>query len=129
MPVPVRVQERWLRTIRPTVMGASGTLNAIDYTLKRWVALARYLDDGRHPIDNNPIENAIRPIALGRKNWLFAGSERAGERAAVIMGLLATATANGHEPHAWLTDVLTRLPTTKDREIGTLLPHTWRCGG
>jgi transposase len=121
--------ERWLRAIRPTVMGASGTLNAIDYALKRWTALVRYLDDGRHPIDNNPIENAIRPIALGRKNWLFAGSERAGERAAVIMGLLATAKANGHEPHAWLTDVLTRLPTTKDRDIGTLLPHTWRCGG
>ncbi len=129
--------ERWLRTIRPTVMGASGTLNAIDYALKRWTALVRYLDDGRRPIDdqrksprdNNPIENAIRPIALGRKNWLFPGSERAGERAAVIMGLLATAKANGHEPHAWLIDVLTRLPTTKDRDIGTLLPHTWRRGG
>ncbi len=120
--------ERWLRAIRPTVLGASGTLNAIDYTLKRWTALTRYLDDGRHPIDNNPIENAIRPIALGRKNWLFAGSERAGERAAVLMSLLATAKANGHEPHAWLTDVLTRLPTTKDRDIGTLLPHTWQLG-
>jgi transposase len=120
--------ERWLLTIRPTVMGASGTRNAIDYTLKRWAALIRYLDDGRHPIDNNPIENAIRPIALGRKNWLFAGSERAGARAAVIMGLLATAKANGHDPHAWLTDVLTRLPTTKDRDIDTLLPHTWRHG-
>ncbi|MCE3002574.1 MAG: transposase, partial [Xanthomonadaceae bacterium] len=107
-------------------LGASGTRNAIDYTLKRWPALMRYLDDGRHPIDNNPIENAIRPIALGRKNWLFAGSERAGERAAIIMGLLATAKANGHEPHAWLSEVLTRLPTTKDSEIGTLLPHTWR---
>ena len=120
--------ERWLLAIRSTVMGASGTLNAIDYTLKRWVALVRYLEDGRHPIDNNPIENAIRPIALGRKNWLFAGSERAGERAAIIMGLLATAKANGHEPNAWLTDVLTRLPTTKDRDIGTLLPHTWQFG-
>jgi transposase len=118
--------QRWLLTIRPTVLSASGTLNAIDYALKRWVALTRYLDDGRYPIDNNGIENAIRPIALGRKNWLFAGSERAGEREAVIMGLLATAKANGHEPHAWLSDVLTRLPTTKDRDIGTLLPHTWK---
>jgi hypothetical protein len=107
----------------------ASTRNAIDYTLKRWPALTRYLDDGRHPIDNNPIANAIRPIALGRKNWLFAGSERAGERAAVIMGLLATAKANGQEPHAWLTDVLTRLPTTKDRDIGALLPHTWRPAG
>jgi transposase len=119
----------WLDDTRPKVLGASGTCKAIDYMLKRWSTLTRYLDDGRHPIDNNPIENAIRPIALGRKNWLFAGSERAGERAAVIMGLLATAKANGHEPHAWLRDVLTRLPTTKDRDIGTLLPHTWKPAG
>ena len=68
----------WLVKLRPTVAGNSGTANAIDYTLKRWAALIRYLDDGRYPIDNNPIENAIRPIALGRKNWLFAGSETAG---------------------------------------------------
>jgi len=122
----VEAFKAWLDETRPKALGASGTRNAIDYTLKRWPALMRYLDDGRHPIDNNPIENAIRPIALGRKNWLFAGSERAGERAAIIMGLLATAKANGHEPHAWLSDVLTRLPTTKDSEIGTLLPHTWR---
>ncbi len=118
----------WLDTLRSTVASNSGTANAIDYTLRRWVALTRYLDDGRYPIDNNPIENAIRPIALGRKNWLFAGSEPAGRRAAAIMSLLATAKANGHEPHAWLTDVLTRLPTTKDRDIGTLLPHTWKSG-
>ncbi len=71
---------------------------------------------------NNPIENAIRPIAIGRKNWLFAGSETAGQRAAAIMSLLATAKANGIEPHAWLTDTLTRLPTTKDRDIASLLP-------
>jgi len=119
----------WLDTIRPTVAGNSGTANAIDYTLKRWPALARYLDDGRNPIDNNPIENAIRPVALGRKNWLFAGSEPAGKRAAAIMSLLATAKANGHEPHAWLTDVLTRLPTTKDRDIEDLLPHRWQPAG
>jgi hypothetical protein len=80
------------------------------------------LDDGAWPIDNNPIENAIRPIAVGRKNWLFAGSESAGQRAAAIMSLIATAKANGLEPHAWLTDVLTRLPTTKDRDIDGLLP-------
>lgn len=108
------------------MVGNSGTANAIDYTLKRWPVLARYLDDGRYPIDNNPIENAIRPVALGRKNWLFAGSETAGQRAAAIMSLLATAKANGRDPHAWLTDVLTRLPTTKDRDIDTLLPHRWQ---
>ena len=116
----------WLDDLRPTVPGASGTAKAIDYTLRRWSALTRYLEDGRDPIDNNRIENAIRPIALGRRNWLFAGSERAGQRAAAIMSLLATAKANGHDPHAWLTDVLTRLPTTLDRDIGTLLPTSWQ---
>jgi transposase len=116
----------WLDELRPQVAGNSGTANAIDYTLRRWPALVRYAEDGAFPIDNNPIENAIRPIALGRKNWLFAGSETAGKRAAAIMSLLATAKANGHEPHAWLTDVLTRLPTTLDRDIDTLLPHSWQ---
>jgi transposase len=118
--------QAWLLDLRPKVLGASGTLTAIDYTLKRWAALVRYLDDGRYPIDNNPIENAIRPVALGRKNWLFAGSESAGRRAAAIMTLLATAKANGHDPHAWLSDVLTRLPTTLDRDLDSLLPHRWK---
>lgn len=121
--------KRWLDTIRPTIAGNSGTANAIDYTLKRWPALSRYLDDGRYPIDNNPIENAIRPVALGRKNWLFAGTETASQRAAAIMSLLATAKANGRDPHAWLTDVLTRLPTTLDRDIDALLPHRWQPAG
>ncbi len=112
----------WLDAQRLTTLGNSGTAKAMDYTLKRWPALVRYVDDGHYPIDNNPIENAIRPIALGRKNWMFVGAERAGHRAAAIMGLLATAKANGLEPQAWLTDVLTRLPTTKARDIDTLLP-------
>jgi transposase len=116
----------WLDDLRPNVLGNTGVRKAIDYTLKRWSALVRYLDDGGYPIDNNPIENAIRPIAVGRKNWLFAGSETAGKRAAAIMSLLATAKANGIDPHAWLTDVLTRLPTTLDRDIGDLLPNSWK---
>lgn len=118
----------WLIEQRQTTVGQSNTAKAMDYTLKRWDALVRYIDDGRYPIDNNPVENAIRPIALGRKNWLFVGAERAGHRAAAIMGLLATAKANGLDPHAWLTDVLTRLPTTLDRDINTLLPLAghWR---
>ncbi len=115
--------KHWLTRLRPQVLGAGGTLSAIDYTLKRWAALTRYLDDGGFAIDNNVIENAIRPIAIGRKNWLFAGSETAGRRAAAIMSLLATAKANGLDPHAWLTDVLTRLPTTRDRDVGGLLPN------
>jgi len=114
--------KRWLDELQPKVLGNTGLDKAVNYTLKRWSALARVADDGRYPIDNNPIENAIRPIAIGRKNWLFAGSETAGKRAAAIMSLIATAKANGIEPHAWLTDVLTRLPTTKDRDIESLLP-------
>ena len=112
----------WLVDLSTVVLGNTGLAGAVRYTLRRWNALARVLNDGRYPIDNNPIENAIRPIAIGRKNWLFAGSETAGQRAAAIMSLLATAKANGIEPHAWLTDTLTRLPTTKDRDIASLLP-------
>lgn len=112
----------WLDELAPKVLGQTGLHKAVTYTLKRWDALARYVHDGAWPIDNNPIERAIRPIAIGRKNWLFAGSESAGRRAAAIMSLIATAKANGLNPHAWLTDVLTRLPTTKDRDIEALLP-------
>jgi len=114
--------KHWLDELQPKALGNSGLRRAVDYTRRRWDALVRILDDGAWPIDNNPIENAIRPIAVGRKNWLFAGSETAGRRAAAIMSLIATAKANGLEPHAWLTDVLTRLPTTKDRDIDSLLP-------
>ena len=98
--------KHWLDELQPKVLGNTGLAKAVNYTLKRWHALARVADDGRYPIDNNPIENAIRPIAIGRKNWLFAGSETAGKRAAAIMSLLATAKANGIEPHAWLTSNL-----------------------
>ena len=75
----------WLMHTRRRVPDSSGTGRAIDYALRRWIALTRYLDDGTYPIDNNPVENAIRPVALGRKNWLFAGTEAAGRRAAAIL--------------------------------------------
>lgn len=78
------------------------------------------------PIDNNWIENQIRPIALGRKNWLFAGSLRAGQRAAAIMSLIQSARLNGHEPFTYLKDVLTRLPGQPHSRIGELLPHHWK---
>jgi hypothetical protein len=86
----------------------------------------RYLDDGTLPPDNNRIENLIRPIALGRSNWLFAGSLRAGKRAAAIMSLVHSAKLNGHEPHAYLKDVLERLPTHPASRLGELLPYRWR---
>lgn len=119
----------WLDELRPKVANGTGLARAMDYTLKRWPALARCLERGEYPIDNNAIENAIRPIALGRKNWLFAGSLTAGERAANIMSLIATAKANGHDPYAYLKDVLTRLPTTLDRDSASLLAHNWQPAG
>ena len=97
-------------------------VRAIDYSLKRWPALQRYADSGHLPIDNNPVENAIRPIAIGKKNWLFAGSERAGKRAAAIQSLLATAKLNDIEPAAWLKDTLEKLPTWPNTRIDELLP-------
>ena len=115
----------WLSALRSKMSGNSGAANASDYLLRRKASYLRDLEDGRYPIDNNPIENAIRPIALGRKNWLFAGSERAGQRAAAIMSLIATAKANDIEPLAYLKDVLTRLPTHKDAAIDALLPQAF----
>ncbi|OKP64684.1 IS66 family transposase, partial [Pseudomonas fluorescens] len=87
--------------------------------------LSRYLDDGAVPIDNNHIEQQIRPWALGRKNWLFAGSLRSGQRAAALMSLIQSAKLNGHDPYAYLKDVLMRLPTQRASEIAELLPHNW----
>ena len=77
------------------------------------------------PIDNNWAENQIRPWAIGHKNWLFAGSLRSGKRAAAIMSLIQSARLNGHDPYAYLKDVLARLPTQRASEIGQLLPHQW----
>ncbi len=116
----------WLEALRPKINSGSATAKAVDYLLRRKAAFTAYLDDGSFPIDNNPVENAIRPVALGRKNWLFAGSALAGQRAANIMSLIQTAKANGHDPHAYLRDVLTRLPSQLNSRIGELLPHTWK---
>jgi len=116
----------WMITQRLLVHDGSAISKALDYSLKRWTALSRYLDDGAVPIDNNWAENQIRPWALGRKNWLFAGSLRSGKRAAAIMSLIQSARLNGHDPYAYLKDVLTRLPTQRASEIAELLPHRWR---
>ena len=100
-------------------------VTAIPTATKRWTALSRYLDDGAVPIDNNHIEQQIRPWALGRKNWLFAGSLRSGKRAAALMSLIQSAKLNGHDPYAYLKDVLARLPTQRASEIAELLPQNW----
>ena len=124
VPIAEKLHE-WMLAQRERVPEGSATAKALDYSLKRWVALTRYLEDGAVPIDNNPIENLIRPWALGRSNWLFAGSLRSGKRAAAIMSLIQSARINGHDPYAYLKDVLTRLPTQRASEIEQLLPHQW----
>src|SRR5690606_33579178 len=115
----------WMTAHRLKVPDGTGIARALDYSLKRWAALTRYLSNGRLPIDNNWIGNQIRPIALGRKNWLFAGSQRAGRRAAAAMSLIQSAKMNGHDPYDYLKDVLARLPTHPNSRIEQLLPHRW----
>jgi transposase len=116
---------KWLILQRSKVPNGSATAKALDYSLKRWAALTHYLCDGKVPIDNNWCENQIRPAALGRNNWLFAGSLRAGQRAAAVMSLIQSAKINGHDPYAYMKDILTRLPTQKNSQIEELLPHRW----
>lgn len=117
--------KQWLDEHRQKVPDGSATAKALDYSRRRWEALTRYLDDGRLPIDNNWVENQIRPIALGRSNWLFAGSLRAGKRAAAVMSLLHSARINGLDPYAYISDVLVRLPLQPASRIDELLPHRW----
>ncbi|SMF94300.1 Transposase [Methylomagnum ishizawai] len=115
----------WLAETRARTAPGTGAAKALDYTLKRWPALVRYAETGDLPVDNNPVENAIRPISVGKKNWLFAGSERAGQRAASIQTLLGTAKLNGLDPAAWLRDTLAKLPAWPNSRIDELLPfHT-----
>jgi len=115
----------WLTTQRQKLANADATAKAIDYSLGRWSALVRYLDDGHVPIDNNAVENSIRPLALGRRNWLFVGNSQAGERAANIMSLIESAKLNGHDPWAYLKDVFERLPALKNANLASILPHHW----
>lgn len=121
--LPILVQfHEWLTKTRATVAQGSAIAKAIDYSLRRWAALSRYAQTGHLPIDNNPVENVIRPISLGRKNWMHYGSERAGHRAASIHTLMATAKLNGLDPSAWLNDVLEKLPTWPNSRLDELLP-------
>lgn len=115
----------WLLDRRRDVLPKSPIGQSISYTLSNWDALCRYCDDGRLAIDNNVAERALRGCAIGRKNWLFCGSDRGGRTAAILFSLLATAKRHHLEPFAWLRDVLTLLPTPASPPTADLLPDRW----
>lgn len=119
----------WMLAQLAAMTAGTAGARALQYSLKRWQALERYAHSGDLPIDNNPIERLIRPWAIGRKNWLFAGSMKAAERAAAIMSLIESAKLNGLEPQAYLTDVLRRLPTQLNRDLHELLPMHYKPQG
>jgi transposase len=118
--------EVWLKLQRTRVLEGSKIAQAIDYSLGAWAALTLHLDDGAVPVDNNHIERQIKPWKIGAKNWMFVGSEMAGQRAAVVMSLVQSAKLNGLDPWAYLRDVLQRLPTHLNHRIDELLPHRWQ---
>jgi transposase len=118
--------ETWLREQRRKLSAKNEVAKAIQYSLNRWIALTRFLDDGRLCMTNNAAERALRGIAVGRRNWTFAGSDEGGRRAAVIYTLIETAKLNDVDPRAWLTDVLARLQDHPAKRIDELLPWNWK---
>jgi transposase len=118
--------EAWLRAQHMRVSRKAEIGKAIAYALNHWTALTRFLEDGRICMSNNAAERALRGIAVGRKNWTFAGSDRGGERAAAIYTLIETCKLNGVDPQAWLADVLARLPDHPAKRIDDLLPWDWK---
>ena len=120
----------WLEAEVPKVLPKSPVRGAMDYTLNNWAALSVYTGDGWLDIDNNEGENAIRGLCIGRRNWLFCGSDRGGRAAAIHFSLLASCKRHGHDPWVYLRDVLTRLPAmlpgAGEEDLLTLLPHLWK---
>jgi hypothetical protein len=124
----VEALHAWLTVQLGRVSGKSVLAEAIRYALRHWQGLVLFLDDGRLELDTNTVERAIRPISLGRKNALFAGSDAGARHWAIVASLVATAKLNGVEPLAWLTDVLERVVSgrTKAHELDALLPWSWK---
>jgi hypothetical protein len=118
--------EEWMRGERTRLSRHAPVAQAIDYMLKRWGGFTRFLADGRICLTNNAAERALRGLALGRKSWLFAGSERGADRAAVMYTLIGTAKLNDADPQAWLADVLARIADTPQGRLSDLLPWNWR---
>ena len=118
--------EIWMRQERAKLSRHDDLAKAMDYMLKRWAAFTRFLDDGRVCLTNNAAERALRGIALGRRAWLFAGSDRGGQRAAMMYSLIVTAKMNDIDPQAWLADVLGRIAEHSARKLDELLPWVWK---
>ena len=118
--------ESWMREQRAKLSRGNEVAKAMEYMLKRWTAFTRFLDDGRICLSNNAAERALRGIALGRKSWLFAGSDRGGQRAAVMYSIIVTAKMNDVDPQAWLADVLARIAEHPVRRLDELLPWNWQ---
>jgi transposase len=121
----VAALEAWMRAERAKLSRHTTVAKAMDYMLTRWEAFTRFLDDGRICLTNNAAERALRGLALGRKSWLFAGSERGAERAALMYTLIQTAKLNDVDPQAWLADVLARIADTPQTQLAGLLPWKW----
>ena len=121
-----RLHARAAQTLQPALPAAKPDGPGHQLCLNQWPTLERFLDHGEVEIDNNLVENAIRPTAIGKKNWLFFGSEEAGQRSAVIYTLIENCRMHGVEPYAYLKDVLERLPTTTNQQVAQLTPLNWK---
>jgi hypothetical protein len=117
--------QRVLVRVQPRGLPQSLLGQAISYALGQWSTLTVYLEDGRVEIDNNLVENAIRPTALGKKNWLFVGADTAGDRSAVLYTVLESCRRRGLDPYAYLKDILTRLPALTNRQVPEITPANW----
>ena len=117
--------ENWMRTERAKLSRHNPVAKAMDYMLNRWAAFTRFLENGKICLTNNAAERALRCIAVGRKNWIFCGSDRGGQRAAAMYTLIATAKLNNIDPEAWLADVLRRINDHPASRLHELLPWNW----
>src|ERR1700744_4730187 len=115
----------WIESTLTTLPQKQKLAEAMRYALSRWTALSVYIDDGRVELDNSIAERAMRPLGIGRKNWLFAGSDKGGERIADILTIIETVKLHGHNPEVYLTDILTRIQDYPADRLNELLPWNW----
>lgn len=123
----ILIFEKWMKDTYPTVLPKSRTGRAIEYAFALLPRLSRYVNDGRISIDNNPVERVIRPLALGRKNWLFCGNDASAYRAAIVYSLIGTCKNDGIEPSVWMENVLKQIPyyLRDGRDLAELLSRAW----